>query len=65
MRKIASVLVLVFAFTLTTQAQKKRKQMQKNPMTVEQQASLTVKKMTLHLDLTESKDPVQVASSQK
>ena len=51
MRKIASVLVLVFAFTLTSQAQKKRKRMQKDPLTVEQQTTLMVKKMTLALDL--------------
>ena len=54
MRKIASVLVLVFAFTLTTQAQKKRKRMQKEKLTVEQQATLAIKKMTLALELTDA-----------
>ena len=53
MRKIASVLILVFAFTLTSQAQRK-KRMQKDPLTAEQQATLTVKKMVLALDLTEA-----------
>tara|TARA_R110002126_G_scaffold181187_2_gene329964 strand:+ start:59473 stop:59928 length:456 start_codon:yes stop_codon:yes gene_type:complete len=50
MKKIVSILVLVFAFTLTTQAQKKRKD-QKPKLSVEQQADLAVKKMTLALDL--------------
>jgi periplasmic protein CpxP/Spy len=50
MKKIVSILVLVLAFTLTTQAQKKRKD-QKPKLSVEQQADLAVKKMTLALDL--------------
>jgi len=54
MRKIASILVLVFAFTLTTQAQKKRKRMQKEQLTVKQQATLAVKKMTLALELSDA-----------
>lgn len=54
MKKLASILVLVFAFTLTTQAQKKRKRVQKDPMTVEQQATLAVKKMTLALELSDA-----------
>lgn len=54
MKKLASILVLVFAFTLTTQAQKKRKRMQKDPLTVEQQATLMVKKMTLALELSDA-----------
>ena len=54
MRKIASVLILVFAFTLTSQAQKRKKRMPKDPLTVEQQATLTVKKMALALDLTDA-----------
>ena len=52
MRKTVSILVLVFAFTLTTQAQQKRKN-QKPKLSVEQQADLAVKKMTLALDLSE------------
>lgn len=55
MKKLASVLILVFAFTLTTQAQKKRKKrMHKDKLTVEQQATLAVKKMALELDLTDA-----------
>tara|TARA_B100000809_G_scaffold221295_1_gene229488 strand:- start:2246 stop:2707 length:462 start_codon:yes stop_codon:yes gene_type:complete len=50
MKKIASILILVFAFTFTAEAQKKRKE--KGPkLTVEQQTDLTVKRMTLSLDL--------------
>ena len=52
MKKIASTLILVFAFTLTTEAQKKRKE-QKPKLTVEQQSSLAVKRITLSLDLSE------------
>ncbi|MGJ8745777.1 hypothetical protein [Polaribacter sp.] len=52
MRNLASILVLVFAFTLTTQAQKKRGDKQAK-LTIEQQTTLTVKKMTLALDLSE------------
>ena len=54
MRKIASVLVLVFAFTFTSQAQKQRKRMQKDPLTVEQQTTLMVKRMALALELTDA-----------
>jgi hypothetical protein len=54
MRKIASVLMLVFAFTLTTQAQKQRKGERKDPLTVEQQTTLMVKRMTLALELTDA-----------
>ena len=54
MRKIASILVLVFAFTLTTQAQKKDKRMRGEQMSVEQQATLAVKKMTLALELSDA-----------
>ncbi len=54
MRKIASVLILVFAFTLSSQAQKKGRRVQKDPMTVEQQTTLAIKKMTLALDLTDA-----------
>ena len=52
MKKIASLLILVFAFSLTMHAQKKRKRMPKEKMTVEQQATLAVKKMALELELT-------------
>lgn len=51
MKKITSILVLVFAFTLATQAQRTRKQ-QGPQLTTAQQVDLTVKKMTLDLDLT-------------
>lgn len=55
MKKIVSVLILVFAFTLTTQAQKKRKKMMaKEKLTVEQQATLAIKKMALQLELTDA-----------
>lgn len=50
MKKLASILVLVLAVTFSTQAQKKRDH--KRPeFTIEQQADLSVKKMTLALDL--------------
>ena len=50
MKKLVSILVLVFAFSLTIQAQKKRKD--KRPqLSINQQTQLTVKKMTLVLDL--------------
>jgi protein CpxP len=52
MKNLAPILVLVFAFTLTTIAQKKRDHQRWQP-TVEQQTELTVKKMTLALDLSE------------
>ena len=52
MKKLASILVFVLAFTLSTEAQKKRDH--KRPqLTVEQYTDLTVKKMTLALDLSE------------
>jgi len=54
MKKLVSVLILVFAFTLTTQAQKKRERMQQEKLTIEQQATLAVKKMALELDLTKA-----------
>jgi hypothetical protein len=54
MKKIASILILVFAFTLTTQAQKRGKRMQKEQMTVAQQTTLAVKKMTLALELSDA-----------
>ena len=54
MKKIASILVLVFAFTFVAQAQKKRKKMKGAELSVEQQTTLAVKKLTLALDLTDS-----------
>lgn len=52
MKKLASIFVFVLAITFTTQAQKKRDH--KRPhLTVEQQTELTVKKMTLALDLSD------------
>ncbi|AUC86143.1 hypothetical protein CW731_13005 [Polaribacter sp. ALD11] len=52
MKKLATILVFVLAFTLSTQAQKKRGH--KRPqLTTEQQTDLTVKRMTLALDLSE------------
>jgi protein CpxP len=54
MKKLASILILVFAFTVTVHAQKKGKQNERGPkLTVEQNANLAVKKMTLGLDLSE------------
>jgi protein CpxP len=52
MKNLATILVLVFAFHLTTIAQKKRAP-QRWQLTIEQQTELTVKKMTLALDLSE------------
>jgi protein CpxP len=52
MKNLAPILVLVFAFTLTTTAQKKRDH-QRWQLTVEQQTELTLKKLTLALDLSE------------
>ena len=52
MKNLALIFVLVFAFTLTTIAQKKRDHQRWQP-TVKQQTELTLKKMTLVLDLNE------------
>lgn len=54
MKKIVSVLLLVFAVVFTTDAQHKRKKMRKERMTPEQHATLAVKKMTLHLELSDA-----------
>ena len=54
MKKIISILVLVFAFTFTTQAQKIHKKKKGAELSVEQQTTLAVKKLTLALDLTEA-----------
>lgn len=50
MKKIITVLVLALGFATTTQAQKN----QKDQFTVAQKTELKVKKMILHLDLTNS-----------
>ena len=54
MKKTASILVLVFAFILSANSQQKRKRFQKEKMSVEQASTLAVKKMTLHLELTDA-----------
>ena len=54
MKKLASILILAFAFSVTVQAQKKVKENERGPkLTMEQNANLAVKKMTLGLDLSE------------
>ena len=52
MKNLVSILVLVFAFTFTAQAQKKRGN-RGSKLTIEQQTTLAVKKMTLVLDLSD------------
>lgn len=52
MKNLLSIVVLVFAFTFTAQAQKKRGNMG-SKLTIEQQTTLAVKKMTLVLDLSD------------
>lgn len=55
MKKVVSVLVLVLAFTINAQAQKKRhKKGDFEKLTSEQKATLSVKKMALALDLSDS-----------
>ncbi|QVY65118.1 hypothetical protein [Polaribacter sp. Q13] len=56
MKKLASILVLVFAVTFTTQAQKKRQGNGEriSKLSIEQHASLAVKKMSLTLDLSKN-----------
>lgn len=51
MKKIITTLVLVFALTITTQAQKN---VDHKKLSNEQRTELTVKKMALRLDLTQS-----------
>lgn len=51
MKNLAGIVVLVFAFTFTVQAQKKRDIGSK--LTIEQQTTLALKKMTLVLDLSD------------
>ena len=53
MKKIASILILVFAFTFVAQAQKREKKMKGSKLSVEQQTTLAVKKLTLALELTD------------
>lgn len=52
MKKVITLFVLVFAFTLSTQGQKKKAK-RASKLTIEQQTTLAVKKMTLALDLSE------------
>lgn len=54
MKKTASILALVFVFTVTAKAQKKDRRTQREKLTVDQQAILAVKKMTLTLELTKA-----------
>ena len=49
MKKTASILVLVFVFTVNAKAQEKDRRTQREKLTVDQQAILAVKKMTLML----------------
>lgn len=52
MKNLSSILLLVFTVTFTTQAQRKKGD-RNSKLTIEQQTSLTVKRMTLALDLSE------------
>ena len=52
MKNLVKIIVLVFAFTFTAQAQKKREN-RASKLTIEQQTTLAVKKMTLALDLSD------------
>ena len=54
MKKSILTFALLIGFIFGTTAQKKHKQQQKPEFTVEQQTTLTVKKLTIALDLTES-----------
>ena len=54
MKKTASILVLVFVFTVNAKAQEKDRRTQREKLTVDQQAILAVKKMTLTLELTKA-----------
>ncbi|CAI8425599.1 MAG: Uncharacterised protein [Flavobacterium sp. SCGC AAA160-P02] len=53
MKNTIGILILVIAFSFTTQAQKKHNRKQKGDFTLQQKVTLSVKKMTLELDLTE------------
>jgi len=52
MKKVITLFVLVFAFTFSTQGQNKKAK-RASKLTIEQQTTLAVKKMTLALDLSE------------
>lgn len=52
MKKVITLLVLVFAFIFSTQGQNKKAK-RASKLTIEQQTTLAVKKMTLALDLSE------------
>jgi len=54
MKKSILTFALLIGFIFGATAQKKHKQQQKPEFTVEQQTKLTVKKLTIALDLTES-----------
>jgi len=58
MKKVASILAFVFAFTIAAQAQKgahrMRKMNKKDKLTVEQKATISVKRLALTLDLNNS-----------
>ena len=52
MKKTVSILAILFVFMMTAQAQKKEKKQEKEKLSIAQQTTLSVKKMTLKLDLT-------------
>lgn len=54
MKKVVNILIFVLAFTLTAQAQKRHKKGKWKQLTTEQQATLSVKKMALALDLSDA-----------
>lgn len=54
MKKLTSVFLLILAFTLTANSQPKREKNSKENLEPEQAAILAIKKMTLHLDLSEA-----------
>lgn len=54
MKKLIYLLVLVFSVSFTAQAQKKGKRVKRTQLSVEQEATLQVKKMTLALELNET-----------
>lgn len=53
MKKVISLIVLVLVVSFTSQAQRKMKNEDREPLSVEQKTTLSVKKLTLALDLTE------------
>ncbi|MBT3546925.1 MAG: hypothetical protein HN487_04455 [Flavobacterium sp.] len=54
MTKKTGLLILFITFSLTINAQKKRILLKKGNLTIEQQVTIKVKKMTLELELTEA-----------